>query len=104
MASNAARGVADAGGETFREVWKREIYPAIKDEYEELLNTVPLRMRAKQEKRVEKKRQVRRQGERGHHSEQNEIGHGGGAGGGASAEMFTRTWLGQVQVTTRVCR
>ena len=55
MASNAARGVVDFGGETFRDVWTRVIYPAIKDEYEELVNTVPLRMRVKQEKLVERK-------------------------------------------------
>ena len=56
MASNAARGVVDFGGETFRDVWTGVIYPAIKDEYEELVNTVPLRMRVKQEKQVERAR------------------------------------------------
>ena len=58
MASNAARGVVDFGGETFRDVWTRVIYPVIKEECEELVNTVPLRMRVKQDKLFEKKREA----------------------------------------------
>ena len=55
MASDAARGVVDFGGEAFGAVWTRVIHPVIKDEYEELLNTVPLRMRVKQDNRFERK-------------------------------------------------
>ena len=102
MASDAARGVVDFGGEAFGAAWARVIHPVIKDEYEELLNTVPLRMRVKQDNRFERG-QEGRQGGRGHHSEKM-----------CSVMEEVRSKLErrnvhvnlacQIQVTTRVCR
>jgi hypothetical protein len=54
-AASANDDVALSGAESFRDVWARQIYPVIKPDYEELMLTTPLRMKAKNLEKKEKK-------------------------------------------------
>ena len=43
------------GAETFQDVWARDIYPTIKDDYEALLHELPVRVKTAEERRTQKK-------------------------------------------------
>ena len=55
MATHAVDSDADTVT-TFADVWASQVFPLIQDDYEELLQTCPLRLKEKQEDKKKKKR------------------------------------------------